>query len=123
MLHDVVSLKGKSFKTLVVESEQEHQTGLMWQQWPPPVMTFPYKYASYRKFWMKNTVSPLDIIFCRAGKIVGIFKGEPLSTTMVGPEEMSDLVIELPHGTAKDLGLEVGDYVGFNPTEQKNTTL
>jgi len=117
MIKTTVSLNGTVFKTIVAETEQEHQTGLMWQQWPPPVMVFPYKFASHRKFWMKNTVSPLDIIFCRAGQVIGIFKGEPLSTAMVGPNETSDLVVELPYGTAEKIGLRVGDNVGF-----KNTT-
>lgn len=99
------------FNTLVAVTEKEQSVGLMYKKWPPPVMIFPFKTASYRKFWMKNTPSALDIIFVRSGKVVGIFKGEPLSTAGVGPNEPADLVVELPHGTATRFGLFVGDEV------------
>lgn len=116
-MDDAISIKGQVFTTLVAITEDEHRIGLMYQKWPPPIMVFPYKRASIRRFWMKNTQTPLDIIFCRANHVIGIFKGEPLSTTLVGPNEPSDLVIELPAGTAASLGLSVGDYVGFSPTK------
>jgi uncharacterized membrane protein (UPF0127 family) len=116
---DVISIKGQVFETLVAVTESEQCKGLMYQKWPPPIMAFPYKRAATRRFWMKNVITPLDIIFCRANCIVGIFKGEPFSTELVGPNEPSDLVVELPGGTAAKLGLVVGDYVGFSPT--KNT--
>lgn len=115
---DAISIKGQTFPALVAVTAEEQQRGLMYQQWPPPIMAFPYRKASVRKFWMKNTVSPLDIIFCRANEVVGIFRGEPLSTTLVGPNEPSDLVVELPAGTAERLGLQVGDYVGYSPTKE-----
>jgi hypothetical protein len=116
-MEDVISIKGQIFPTLVAVTESEQRIGLMYQQWPPPIMSFPYKKAAPRRFWMKNCISPLDIIFCRAGCVVGIFKGEPMSTKLVGPNEPSDLVIELPAGTASKLGLQVGDHVGYSPTK------
>lgn len=116
-MSDVISIKGQVFKTLVAITEEEHRKGLMYQKWPPPIMVFPYKRAATRRFWMKNTQTPLDIVFCRLSHVVGIFNGEPFSTKLVGPDEPSDLVVELPVGTASSLGLSVGDYVGFSPTE------
>lgn len=115
---DSISIKGQVFETLVAITEEEHRHGLMFQTWPPPIMVFPYKKAATRRFWMKNTPTPLDIVFCKNNSVVGIFKGEPLSTTLIGPNEPSDLVVELPAGTAARLGLTVGDYVGFSPTEK-----
>lgn len=110
MWKDTIHIGDNSFDTLVAVSDKEQMRGLMDRPWPPPVMCFPSK-AGYRKFWMKNTPSPLDIIFARDHKIVGIFKGEPMTTMSVGPDSMSDLVIELPYGTAKKLGISVGDDV------------
>lgn len=101
----------QDFPTLVARTAEEHERGLMFRKWPPPVMCFPYKEAAYRKFWMKNTPSPLDIIFCRAGKIVSIHKGEPHSTTMVGPNEPTDFVVEFPFGTAEDYGFKPGQEI------------
>jgi uncharacterized membrane protein (UPF0127 family) len=72
---DKIYVNGKWFNTEVAISEAEQAKGLMFKEWPPPVMVFPYKDATIRKFWMKNTVSPLDIVFCREGKFVEILKG------------------------------------------------
>jgi uncharacterized membrane protein (UPF0127 family) len=116
MSQDIIFIKDKTLDTLVAVSETEQNVGLMWREWPPPVMVFPYKKNGIRKFWMKNTISPLDIIFCNCGKVVGMFHGEPLSTALVGPDIPSDLVIELPAGTTTKLGLQIGDEVRFKPT-------
>lgn len=108
---DKVYIGGHTFETLVAVTEEEHVQGLMYKEWPPPVMSFPYKFAEHRRFWMKNTPSPLDIVFARSGKVVGIFKGEPMTTTCVGPEVQSDLVVEFPYGTVEKLQIKVGDDI------------
>ena len=94
--------------TLVALTEEEQRIGLMKRNWPPPIMTFPYATAEVRKFWMKNTISPLDIVFCRAGLVISIVDGKPLSLNHVGPDEPSDLIVELPKGTAENLGIVRG---------------
>ncbi len=111
MWKDSVHIGGHKFDTIVAVTLDEQIKGLMFKPWPPPVMAFPYRRADYRKFWMKNTPSPLDIIFARNGKVVGIFKGEPMTTRCVGPDEPSDLVVELPHGTAEKLQISLGDDI------------
>jgi uncharacterized membrane protein (UPF0127 family) len=108
-MKDCVYIAGKAFPTLIAVSLEEQIQGLMFRPWPPPVMCFPYKEAEVRKFWMKNTPSPLDILFCRGNRIISICRGEPLSTELIGPEEDSDLVIELPAGTVQERGIKVGD--------------
>ncbi len=108
---NIVIIGEHQFDTLIASTLEEQIRGLMFQKWPPPVMSFPYKTAEIRKFWMKNTISPLDIIFCRAGTIVGIFEGVPMSTVCVGPNEPTDLVIELPRGSAEKFGIHAGDSV------------
>ncbi len=110
---DKISIGNHIFETLVAVSEEEHIKGLMGKSWPPPVMIFPYKNAEMRKFWMHKTISPLDIIFCRNNKIIGIFEGKPMSTAMLGPNEPSDLVVELPLGTAEKCGIKIGDKINI----------
>ena len=108
------------FPTLLAISEDEQTKGLMEQDWPPPVMSFIYTTARINKFWMKNTPSPLDIIFCLKGNIKQICKGEPYSTSAIGDNSFSDLVIELPHGTAASSGIKLGHKVGLvKPTEDE----
>lgn len=105
---DKIIIGNYELPTLIALTEEEQKMGLMGRTWPPPIMAFPYNSARIRKFWMKNTISPLDIIFCRAGTVLSIINGEPLSLNHVGPDEPSDLVIELPKGMAKKLGVTVG---------------
>jgi len=92
------------FPTYLAISSQEQQQGLMHVDWPPPVMAFVYAAPQVNKFWMKNTPSPLDIVFCCSGEIVDICKGEPYCTSTIG-NKYSDLVIELPYGTISKLGI------------------
>ena len=110
-MSDVVIIKNERFPVLIAVTEQGQQQGLMWKKWPPPVMAFPYESPGIKKFWMKNTISPLDIIFCRGEHVVGIYRGEPLSTAAVGPNEPVDLVVELPAGQAEEHGIRIGDDV------------
>lgn len=106
--------------TLLAISEREQQSGLMHQEWPPPVMSFVYTYPRINKFWMHNTPSPLDILFCHEGKVSQIHAGEPFSTASIGDDKFSDLVIELPYGTADKLGIKVGHFAGIvKPTSEE----
>lgn len=100
--------------TLLALTEQEQQQGLMEVSYPPPVMTFVYGYPQVNRFWMKNTPSPLDIVFSLRGKITAIHKGEPYSTAGIGdPYTPSDLIAELPYGTCKSLGITIGDPISL----------
>lgn len=101
------------FETLLAISQEEQEKGLMEQPWPPPVMSFIYDKPRLNKFWMHRTPSPLDIVFCRKGEVISIHKGEPFSTSVIGPDEFSDLVIELPHGTVASEGILLRSKVGI----------
>ena len=107
-----IHLHNDIFPTLLAISEEEQAQGLMHQEWPPPVMSFVYAAPKINRFWMKNTPSPLDIIFCHQGKVAEICYGEPHSTAIIG-SKISDLVIELPYGTTDSIGLKVGHEVGL----------
>lgn len=101
------------FSTLLALSEEEQRRGLMNIKPPTPVMSFVYKYAKINKFWMANTPSKLDILFCLNGKITQIYTGNPYDLTSIGNDESSDLVIELPYGTVKSKNIKIGQKVGF----------
>lgn len=85
---------------------------MMYREWPPPVMSFIYASPGVNRFWMKNTPSPLDIVFCHNGKVSEICYGEPYSTSVVGTQ-ISNLVIELPHGTVESAGIKIGHGAGL----------
>ncbi len=110
MNNDIIYLNNKSFITKVAITEDEHELGLMFTK-NPYVMSFPYKTSAVRKFWMKNVNYPLDIVFCKSGKIVSICKGFAHSENFVGPNFATDLVVELPYGTVSQYKLFEGDTV------------
>jgi uncharacterized membrane protein (UPF0127 family) len=107
----VVLLGYNKFPTLLAKTPEEQSRGLMHIKPPTPVMSFVYAYPQLNKFWMKNTPSPLDIVFSLGGKITAIHKGVPHSTMTIGGEMPSDLVVELPEGTCKQLGITPGDTI------------
>jgi uncharacterized protein len=110
-MNDKITIAGNEFDVLVATTEQQQSKGLMGVPWPPPVMAFPYSFPGIRSFWMKNTPSPLDIIFCNAGKIIAIYEGEPMSTKSIGPDAPSDLVVEMPKGMTASKGIKIGDPI------------
>ena len=66
-------------------------------------------------FWMKNCIIPLDIIFIDGNTIIEIHNNCQPCTT----EDCSnycgegDMILEIMGGTAKKLGLQIGDEVNF----------
>ena len=91
--------------TKIAITEKDHEQGLMFKAWPPPIMSFPYDTLEVRSFWMHNTPSPLDIVFCKDNKVVGVFAGTPLSLEHLGPKLPINLVVEMPLGYARKLNI------------------
>ena len=108
-----IYISSNIFPTLLAISEEEQERGLMHEEWPPPIMSFVYEGPRVNKFWMKNTPSPLDIVFCNDGRVTQICYGEPHSTRMIGDDRYSDLIIEFPHGTVTTTGIKLGHSVGL----------
>ena len=109
----IIVVNDNLLEVLIAQSEVEQQRGLMYIPAPTPNMVFPYDFPNVNKFWMKATPSELDIIFCYKGKISQIHRGEPFSTQAIGNNEFSDLIIELPYGTAKELNLQIGNKISL----------
>lgn len=111
-MSDKIKIGDHEFNTLVAITEEEHSTGLMWNK-NPPIMSFPYDKPEIHKFWMQNTIAPLDILFCRSNKIIDIQKGQPYSVDLIGPDKETDLVIELPLGTVDKYNIVAGNNVSL----------
>lgn len=112
-MNDIIIIKEKVFPTLVAVTDTEQERGLMFKEWPPPIMSFPFSTSEQRKFWMKNTPSPLDIIFCMSGKIIEIYNGNPNCENLIGPDNPTDLVVEMPAGMVGKYGISSGDTVSL----------
>jgi uncharacterized membrane protein (UPF0127 family) len=78
-------------------------------------MLFLFPEEREHRFWMKNTLIPLDMLFIDGNrKIVGIVAdARPLSTMPVGVEHPSRYVLEVNGGFASAHGVEVGWTVEF----------
>ncbi len=101
---------------------QEQSKGLMWVE-EPTAMVFLFKKAKNRKFWMKNTPLALDIVFCSNGEIIDIVQGKPFSEELIGPDEESDLVIEVPAGYCKRNKISKGSSVNIKYDKQMRRRL
>jgi len=76
-------------------------------------MLFVFPEVQDHRFWMKNTLIPLDMIFIGAdGVIVGIHRdATPLSTASVGVGRPSRWVLEVPGGWTARRGVATGQRV------------
>jgi hypothetical protein len=101
----------------VAATPSQQQLGLMYRSElaADRGMLFPFVTPQPTRFWMRNVVIPLDMVFLRAGVVQAIFANVPPCTTAVcptyGPDGLIDQVIELRGGRAAELGLNVGDRV------------
>lgn len=83
-------------------------------------MLFVFPSAERRTFWMKDTRIPLDLIWIRDGRVVGITRdvlpepGVPDAELQRYPSpEPVDLVLEINRGWAAEYGIRVGDRVAL----------
>ena len=103
------------FTVELAESASQRAIGLMHRNIlaPDRGMLFDFHVEQPEQFWMRNTFIPLDMLFSRAtGEIVFIAAETiPHSDKPVGPTRPVRAVLEVPGGTAKRLGIKVGDTV------------
>jgi uncharacterized membrane protein (UPF0127 family) len=109
------------FQVETAKTDAEQQRGLMYRTDIPRdggMLFAPYPPSGPPReasFWMKNTPSPLDIIFIRAdGSIAHIAENTtPFSETPVPSGEPVAAVLELKGGRAAELGIAEDDIVSW----------
>lgn len=103
----------------VVQRDAELQKGLMYREHLPPDdgMLFIMGHELDWKFWMHNTLIPLDIIFVKKDMTVAgvAADAKPKDDTQVGAGtgEMSLYVVEVNAGWCKAHGVAGGTKVSF----------
>ena len=99
----------------LAEDAGQHAQGLMGRQSLASDSGMLFVYARPRQvsMWMKDTLIPLDMLFVRLDGIIEsiVERTTPLSLTTIRSEKTVRAVIELNAGTAKRLGIEVGNRV------------
>lgn len=108
----------------LARTSRERSKGLMFRKalGPNEGMLFLFDRTEVQKFWMKNTVIPLDMIFIeKVGedfKVVGVEpNAEPLTTQPRGPDVPSRYVLEVNGGWAEAHGVTAGTVVEFSGFE------
>jgi len=111
-----VELGGKTFNVEIADTEEEYALGLMFRDSMPADhgMIFIFPDEAPRRFWMKNTRIPLDIMyFDKDLRMVSISADTPPCRVSSCPSYPSaapaKYVLELNAGTAATLGVGVGD--------------
>jgi len=105
----------------VATTPEEQAQGLMFRTQLPgdQGMLFNFEEPRVARFWMKNTLIPLDIIFLRQGRVKHILANVPPCKAdpcpVYGPLTEVDQVLELKAGQAKTLGLTVDQSLKFVP--------
>ena len=103
------------FEVDMATNDAERSHGLMFRKSLGPYegMLFDFYQEAPVSFWMKNTLIPLDMIFIAAdGTIRHIHSNAvPLSTDTIPSQFPVRGVLEINGGSAKLLGIKVGDKV------------
>lgn len=75
-------------------------------------MLFVFPAPGKHQMWMKATEFPLDILFLNSElKVIEIVSAKEMDETLVGEQEDTKFVIELPAGSVEKYELEVGDVI------------
>lgn len=109
----IVTIGDKTYKLVVAESEEEKEEGLMGVEEleSDEGMLFDYRDEPQEEisFWMKDTYTPLDIIFVDENdSVISVQEGIPESEDLITEYNVA-YVIEV----AKGSGIKTGDIVKF----------
>ena len=77
-------------------------------------MAFPYNGPGLRGIWMKGMLISIDILWIRDGRIVAIEANVPPPSSngaLAVFSHVADLVLEVPAGNAKEMGIRIGQPV------------
>jgi uncharacterized protein len=113
----VITHDGKQhvFNVEIAMTPEQQSTGLMFRRNIPADggMLFDWGMAKPSQMWMKNTVSPLDILFINAdGSIRTVVENTvPESLAVIDSRGPVRATLELAAGTAERLDIRVGDKV------------
>jgi len=115
-----VCVSGNCFAVELALTSEDQARGLMYRKSMDADrgMLFVFAASGTHKFWMKNTLIPLDIVWIGQDfKIIHIAEQTPpcssASCPDYGPEEAAKYVLEVNGGQMSQIGAKVGDVVAI----------
>ena len=107
----------------VARTPEQQRLGMMQRPALPPLrgMWFPFDRPRRLRFWMHNTLAPLDMVFLRENRVIHIEARVPVCPALpcrsYGPMQLGDGVIELGAGEAERLGISMDQIVRIGPIQ------
>jgi len=118
-----MNIGNRQFVLEVARTPAEQEAGLMKRDSMPKDhgMIFVFPNDEVRKFWMKNTRFPLDILFVGAkGRVVSISQMKAYDLNETSSGEPARYAIELNEGAADDAGVKAGDVLEIPPAARSS---
>jgi hypothetical protein len=101
----------------IAEDQYETETGLMYRKSikASQGMLFIFEDSQYRRFYMRNTEFPLDIIYIDENKtIINILKNTiPFDETALPSQAPAQYVLEVNAGLSDKWNIKSGDKISF----------
>ncbi|MEE3331503.1 MAG: DUF192 domain-containing protein, partial [Myxococcota bacterium] len=118
-----VEIRSTRVEVEVAVSPEEQRQGLSGRaklDWGDG-MVFLYKTGGFQSFWMIDMRFPIDMVWIRDSRVVGVHHNVPVpepdtphnELPRYGPKELVDTVLEVPAGYARAHGWARGDAVSF----------
>jgi len=105
--------KTHCFNGEMATSPRQHSLGLMFRKEIPPdyAMVFDFGHLRAGAMWMKNTFVSLDMLFADESRRITFIATNtvPQSEEIITSPEPVRYVLEVPGGTTKRLGINIGD--------------
>ena len=115
IIASVHSSRMHEFEVEIASTPQEKEMGLMFRETMPPDHGMLFQLGEERviRFWMKDTLIPLDMIFIAAdGTVRKVYeRATPKSLEGISSDVPVKAVLEINGGRANELGIVVGDKV------------
>ena len=111
-----VTVKGNTFRVWLTLDEDRREEGLMFVPQSEIAddqgMLFVFPDERYLGFWMKNTITPLDIAYARLDGTIVTTHTMPILTLQTYPSyEPAMFALEVKAGTFQRLGIGQGDRI------------
>jgi hypothetical protein len=113
-----MQLGKKTFTLEIADTRATQEYGLMHRDSMPADhgMIFVFSDEAERRFWMKNTRIPLDIVYVNAaGKVVSVKQMKPYDLTSVPSDGPAQYAIELNKDAAAPAGINQGMTLQIPP--------